>query len=261
MIIWCSYCQAFVRETAPYDDPSLSHGICESCVTRLEADDTLVEQTKGVRQLMHRLLAGAAKRDHAACDALLTEGRTLGLRADSLLVGLLQPALYQAGRDWQGGSMSVAAEHWLTSWCEGALASVPIVDPGSPLDLIIFQTPGNIHSLGPRFAAKILAARGLSVQSFVPELPMGDMVALITELKPRAIGFSCSLPDSVIVACDLIAKLQARPEPAFQCRYMVSGHAFRMGGGEAQPAVGAGIDVVMDVVALADEIVADKRTR
>jgi len=128
-----------------------------------------------------------------------------------------------------------------------------------PLDVIIFQTPGNIHSLGPRFAAKILAARGLSVESFVPALPMGEMVALIIELEPRAIGFTCSLPESVTVACDLIAKLQARPEPAFQCRYIVSGHAFRMGGGEDPPAVGAGIEVVMDVAALADEIVASKQ--
>jgi len=261
MIVWCTYCQAFVGESAPLDDPSLSHGICESCEARVERDDDLIEQTEGVRQLMHRLFAAASRRDRTACDALLAEARDLGLRADSLLVGLLQPVLYQAGKEWQGGRMSVAAEHWLTSWCEEAFASVPtVVDPAQPLDLIIFQTPGNIHSLGPRFAAKVLAARGLSVESFVPALPLGEMVALMIELRPRAVGFSCSLPDAVPVACEIIAKLQARPEPAFKCRYVVSGHAFRMGGGLARPAVGAGIDIVMDAAALADEMVAT-RTR
>lgn len=254
MIVWCSYCQAFIGESAPYDDPFMSHGICESCEARVERDDNVIEQTEGVRQLMYRLLAAASKRDRAACDALLTEARATGLRADSLLVGLLQPVLYQAGREWQSGRMSVAAEHWLTSWCEEAFASVPTVDPARPFDLIIFQTPGNLHTLGPRFATKILAARGLSVESFVPALPLGEMVALTIDVTPRAVGFSCSLPESVSVACDHIAKLQARPEPVFKCRYFVSGHAFRMGGGQAPPAVGAGIDIVMDVVALADEM-------
>ncbi|MEO8620595.1 MAG: B12-binding domain-containing protein [bacterium] len=205
---------------------------------------------------MHRLLAKASQRDRAACDALLAEARALGVQEDSLLVGLLQPVLYQAGREWQAGRMSVAAEHWLTSWCEEAFASVPTVDPKPPLDLIIFQAPGNIHTLGPRFAAKILAARGLSVESFVPALPLGEMVGLIVDGGPRTVGFSCSLPDSVSVACDLIEKLQARPEPVFKCRYIVSGHAFRMGGGQAQPAVCAGADIVMDVMVLADEMIA-----
>ncbi|MEP7085766.1 MAG: hypothetical protein ABI884_00405 [Gemmatimonadota bacterium] len=135
------------------------------------------------------------------------------------------------------------------------------MNPGSPLDLIIFQTPGNSHSLGPRFTAKILTARGLSVEAFVPELPLGEMAALVIDFEPRAVGLSCSLPDSVPVACDIIAKLQARSEPAFHCRYLVSGHAFRMGGRHVRPTVGAGIDVVMDVVALADELLAGKRTR
>lgn len=255
MIVWCSYCQAFVGESAPYDDPSLSHGICDSCFVRVEHDETLIAQTEGVRQLMHRLLAGASRRDRTACDALLAEARATGLNADSLLVGLLQPALYQAGRDWQGDRMSVAAEHWFTSWCEEAFASVPTLEPTRPFDLIIFQTPGNLHSLGPRFAAKVLAARGLSAEAFVPALPLGEMIALTIDAKPRVVGFSCALPDAVPVACDLIAELQARPEPVFRCRYVVSGHAFRIGGHQAQYAVGAGIDVVMDVVELAHEMV------
>lgn len=260
MIVWCAYCQAFIGESAPYDDPSLSHGICASCEARAERDGPVVEQTEAVRHLMKRLLAVASTRDRAACDALLADARALGLPEDSLLVGLLQPALYQAGREWHGGRLSVAAEHWLTAWCEEAFASVPTVNPARPLDLIIFQTPGNSHTLGPRFAAKVLAARGLSVEAFVPALPIEEIIALMMEVRPKVVGFSCTLPESVPVACDMIASLQARPEPAFRCRYIVSGHAFRLGGGSAVPTVGAGIEVVIDVVKLADAMLAGERT-
>ncbi|MEA3245432.1 MAG: hypothetical protein U9Q74_04690, partial [Gemmatimonadota bacterium] len=166
------------------------------------------------------------------------------------------PALYQAGRDWQDGRMPVATEHWLTSWCEEAFASVPTVAPSTPLDIVIFQTPGNLHTLGPRFAAKILAARGLSVEAFVPALPFDEMAGLVAGLRPRVVGFSCSLPDSVPVARDIISQLRARPEPDFRCRYVVSGHAFRMGGSRERPDVGPGIDVVVDVTTLAAELAA-----
>ncbi len=128
-----------------------------------------------------------------------------------------------------------------------------------PLHVIIFQTPRNSHTLGLRFAAKVLAARRLSVEAFVAALLPEDVVALLSDGKPKVVGFSCLLPEPVPIACDFIAKLQARPEPVFRCRFIVSGHAFRFGGGRAVPTLGPGIDVVVDVVKLGDELLAAGR--
>ncbi len=188
MIRWCTYCQRFLGESAPFDDSRFTHCICETCEAKLERGEPLIEETERARQLVRQLVDGARNRDAPACDAILSEAlREDGLAEDSLLMGMLQPALYQAGLEWQTGRMSVAAEHQFTAWCERVFASLPFAPPSRPIDLLIFQTPGNAHSLGPKLAGRVLSARGLSVETFVPALPLHEMVDLVRE-TPAALG-------------------------------------------------------------------------
>ncbi len=101
MIRWCMYCQRFLGEHFPYDDPRISHGICERCDARAEQDKPVLEESAPVRQLMKQLLAGAKAGDESSCQAFASAAAARGLDAGSICVGLLQPALYQVGIDWQ----------------------------------------------------------------------------------------------------------------------------------------------------------------
>jgi methanogenic corrinoid protein MtbC1 len=248
MIRWCSYCQRFLGEVQPFDDPSFTHGICVPCEQRLERGENVKEQTATVRSLFGRIMDGARAGDEHGCASILEEARAMGLGTDSILVGLLEPALYQAGIEWQGGQLSVASEHRLTSWCDRAFS---MLEPGprssGPLDLLILQAPGNRHTLGPRFAAQVLRARGLSVEAVVPDLPLNEIVTVARELHPRFIGLSCALPSAVPPAVDLITRLRGQLEPGLCCRYVLGGFAFRLGGGVRPPAVAPGIEVVVDL--------------
>ena len=247
MIRWCSYCQCFLGEVAPYDDPRFTHSICGPCVARLERDESLLTETEPAREVVRRLIDSAARGDHAACEAVLGEAVHLAVQPDSLLVAILQPALYQAGLEWQAARMSVAAEHRLTSWCDWAFNALPVPPPRRPLDVLIFQTPGNAHTLGPRFAARVLAGRGLSAEAIVPALPLEEMVHQARVLRPRCIGLSCALPDAVPVAQALVARLRERLARELECRWVLSGFAFRMGGSASLPHVDPGIEVVIDL--------------
>jgi len=248
VIRWCSYCQRFLGEAQPFDDPSFTHGICVPCEQRLERGEDLKEQTAPVRSLFNRIMEHARAGDDHACASILEEAWAMGLGTESILVGLLEPALYQAGLEWQDGRLSVASEHRLTSWCDRVFS---MLEPGprrsGPLDLLILQAPGNAHTLGPRFAAQLLRARGLSVEVVVPDLPLNETVTLARELQPRFIGLSCALPSAVPPAVDLITRLRERLEPGLCCRYVLGGFAFRLGGGVRPPAVAPGIDVVVDL--------------
>ena len=136
MIRWCSYCQQVLGEIAPYDDPSLSHGLCDLCDARLARDEPLIDQTEARRSLMKRIFDCARTGDLAGCSSVLDAAARMGLSTESVLIGLLQPALYQAGLDWQLGRMTVASEHNLTSWCERAFALLPPAPPaGTPVPL------------------------------------------------------------------------------------------------------------------------------
>jgi hypothetical protein len=232
VIRWCSYCQAFLGEAQPYADPQITHGICERCIDKLERDEPLLQQTAAPRALFERILAVARSGDAVACATVVEEARALGLSSEVVTLGLLQPALYQVGLEWQGCQLSVAAEHRFTEWCERAFALVAgqlrVNDP--PLAMLIFQTPGNQHTVGARFAAHALSARGLAVEAHIGELALDEMVALVRAKRPRIIGFSCALPASIAVAVALTLRMRERLVPALQPRFVLAGMAFRLGG-------------------------------
>lgn len=239
MIRWCGYCQAFLGERAPYDDPSFTHGICESCAARLTRGEPLVERTAAVRALFGRVLASARAADAASCAALVAEARSAGLGAESFVVGLLQPALHRAGLEWTDGHLPAPAAQALTAWCECAFALLAGEPGAAPLDLLIVQAPGNAHTIGARFAAAVLAARGLAVRAVVEPLAADAIVALAGELEPAAIGVSCALPDHVARAAELVAALRPRVDrPLF-----LSGHALRAGDVATPPDVAVAVEL------------------
>jgi len=248
MIRWCSYCQAFMGECAPYEVPTFTHGICTVCDVQLEKGVPLKEDTQARRELFRRILRSGAEGDESVFAEILSEAQQVGLKTDSLLVGMLQPVLYQAGLDWQAARMSVAAEHRLTQWCERVFALLPPARRSQPpLDLLIFQTPGNQHSVGPRFAARTLQARGLAVEALVPSLPLKEMAMLARETRPRFIGFSCAMNPDLAAAIGLISELRDCLIPDLQPRFVLSGLAVRTASEDWRKSLPRGVEAVLDL--------------
>ncbi len=250
MIRWCSCCQRFLGEVRPFGDPRFTHTYCGECVKGMDRAEELIEQTGAVRSLFLRLLEAARAGDEHTCAAFLAQARILGLPAESILLGLLQPALYQAGLDWQEGRLPAAAEHRLTSWCDRVFSMLEPAPPQpGPPDLLLLQAPGNLHTLGARVAGRVLAARGGSVRVVVPELPLDEVADLARDLRPRLVGFSCALPSMVAPTVEFVARLRERLEPGLRCRYVLGGFAFRQDGAGPPPEVGPEIAVIADLEA------------
>jgi len=248
VIRWCSYCQAFVGEQPPYDDPSLTHGICPSCAIQFARGEELVDMTERVRDLMNRIFACASRADERAIPALIEEAEKAGLSPASMLVGFLQPALYRAGKAWQEGCMSVVEEHRFTMWCERFLAQLPARSPVAPLDVLILLAPGNTHSLGARFAAEFLDARGVSTQAVVPEIPVSDAVEEIERLRPLVVGLSCALSSCLPEADRVVAELRARIDAGWHGTFVLAGLALRGPNASWTSAAGAVVAVTLDDV-------------
>jgi methanogenic corrinoid protein MtbC1 len=244
MIRWCSYCQVFLGEVPPFDSIVVTHGICPACEAKMEIADDLGEALVGatwqVRDLMNRIFDCARRADESSIPMLLAEAAAHQMPPASILVGLLQPALYRAGEAWREGGMSIAAEHRLTLWCERFFLQLPWQQtPKTSLDLLIFMMPGNTHTLGPRFAAQLLAARGISTQVVVPQLPVSSMVEEVERLRPRMVGISCALATSLPAADELLIDLADRIDPSWPRRFLLGGFALRGEGPSWVSAAGA----------------------
>jgi len=249
VILWCSYCQAFLREMPPFDDPSMTHGICERCAQELESGEPLVDRTGELRGLMTRILGCATHDERTAIPALVAEAREKGISRASLLVGMLQPALYRVGRAWQSGAMTVAEEHRFTAWCDLFFAHLAVTPQAeAPVDVLILITPENQHTIGPRFAAELLTERGIRAQVIVPGLPIAEVVQEILRLRPRVVGFSCALSSALHEADAVIAEVQARVDESWRGVFMVCGLATRCAEAPWTSTRGAVVAVTMEDV-------------
>ena len=132
-------------------------------------------------------------------DLCLAEGRALAKDLNGLhrlYVDLIAPSQYRVGKLWEGGRISVAAEHlatatnsYVASSCYAPLARE---SSGGPRALVAC-TPEEMHDLGPRLLSDLLETDGWDVDFYGTSMPARDLIGAISERKPRVVGLSVAL--------------------------------------------------------------------
>jgi methanogenic corrinoid protein MtbC1 len=224
MFRWCSYCQKLLGETPPYDDYRVSHGICSECAGKLDGGAEF--PVRGLA-LFQKLFAAAQEGDLSVCRRVIAEALSLGWSASDAAVGLIQPALYEIGRLWEAGKVSIAQERVFSAWCDRAMTLLEKHSPkisGKP-QVLICAVDGNRHLLGPRMAALYLRDRGVRATALLSGLPDDEIVKLCRLKRPEVLGLSVAMEAGlprVRAIKDRLGDLQRPP------RVVVGGLAARL---------------------------------
>ncbi|MDZ7767749.1 MAG: cobalamin B12-binding domain-containing protein [Woeseiaceae bacterium] len=225
MIFWCSYCQRFMREEAPFEDLSVSHALCDSCSSSLEDIDERVEKGARVRDFLEATMADLFERRLPSEDRLLAESRALGIRDVDLLVGLLQPVLCEVGRRFVSGRISVELEHKISALTESilqALDDAAASEPSQPCMLLV-SAPGNTHTIGPRIYAAQEAEKGEDCDIMLAAAPE-QVLARLESGGYRRLGISVALPSQCEAARNL-ADLARERQPDIEV--VIGGYAVK----------------------------------
>ncbi len=228
MFRWCSYCQQLIGEAPPFDDYRVTHGICASCAREMEHG--AASPIKGL-DLFRRLFAAAQEGDMAASITLAEEALAQGWSPSDVATGLLQPGLYQIGKLWSEGKVTVADEHRFTAWCDRTLSLLEShagVVPG-PVRVLICMVEGNAHSLGPRIAALHIRDLGISARALVPGLSDDEILDVCRRESPEVLGLSASMSPGIARARAIAARATELPRPP---QVVLGGLAARLPGTE-----------------------------
>lgn len=197
MIVWCAYCQTYQGEIAPIDDWAASHGICPQCKSRgIMHDPGAVDAILPVVKLYRRLYQSLKERKISEATVIVSEGLTLGLDPCDLLMGFLQPALYQVGKLWCENDLLVAEEHEFTRFCRGFLRDLSQEKNLSQLQqrkdaaVALFNANDNYHSVGVELLEVFLSLRGIPNFCLSPGLPSQEITTLALQIRPRVLGVS-----------------------------------------------------------------------
>jgi methanogenic corrinoid protein MtbC1 len=245
MLKWCAYCQQFMREVAPYDDFSITHGLCDSCETSSKdvfASDE-VKRADFLRQIFHALFDAGRQEDFAAAARIIEKAIAAKCRPVDILIGMIAPMLYEIGEEWKRGALSVDAEHRFTAFSEQVielLKSKVDVDGTATFRsketlLFLMNAPGNRHNLGVRILAIWLENRGASVRIIDDGTDRESLMRSVAADRPKYLLISMALTEQRGHVVEIANAAQALPADV-RPKVIVGGYPVKAGLIEAIPA-------------------------
>jgi len=152
------------------------------------------ENVDTAREYASALVSSAA---HPS-DARVVIDRALdaGFTPLRIVVDVIPEALYEVGRLWERGEITVAVEHLATAATQDVLRELARRVPSTTKigkTVIVAATEGERHELGPRVVADLLIADGWEVLYVGAATPPGALALLARERHPDAVVLSATL--------------------------------------------------------------------
>ena len=232
MIRWCAYCQSYQGEVEPYDDYSVTHTICEACVAREAYLSKEPASLESIRRFFGRLVRVETGPVPTAPE-LVAQGAALGLDPADLLLGIVQPVLYQIGDRWARSEATIAEEHRVTALCSALIQLIADADPNVAAlrqaqqpEVLLVAAEDNHHTVGIQILEVLLIRNRISTFTIYPGLPAEETVRLAHSLSPRVVAISAALPEQLQPAL-LVANRLAESPPGKRPLVVVGGLALR----------------------------------
>jgi DNA-binding transcriptional MerR regulator len=130
--------------------------------------------------------------DAERADVLLAEAFTL-FSVEDVCLHVFQPLLVDLGDRWHAGELSVAEEHYATSFVRARLFGLLQAYQGqhTPAPMVFTAcAPDEWHEVGILIVSVFLARRGVSVRYLGPNLPLEGLGAIVARHHPRVVVLS-----------------------------------------------------------------------
>jgi methanogenic corrinoid protein MtbC1 len=151
-------------------------------------------------------------------NVLLEKAFGLGIRPLDLLMGMIQPLLYEIGNRYARGEITVTQEHLFSQFVDELIWRIrfrmqggKVADPEKP-EVLLVCANGNYHSLGIRFIELALIQEGISTSCLYPSLPAAEVVRLVESIRPKIIGVSIGDKNQLETVLTLASQLGKLPE-------------------------------------------------
>ena len=238
MLMWCSYCQRFEREVPPYENLSITHGICAACrPTAFALAESDIAHVRSLQKIQSQLAEAGRHGDFKAAEIIEEYAVKANIRPIDILLGIVAPMLYQIGKDWEQSIITVAEEHRFTAFCEHVFESIVTKLRGAPptdvtetdrAEVLLMSAEGNRHTLAIRILDLWLMNKGIRTQLVHPTPSLDDLMAVISDTRPTVLLVSMALPEHRATVLKTAERVAALPGP-IRPKIIVGGYAVKLG--------------------------------
>lgn len=149
-------------------------------------------------------------------------------KLDGLYVGVLQPCLYEIGKLWEHGKISVAQEHLASAMVSRAMFKAfekCTYSPHRRGKVVIAASPNEYHEIGTHMVADLLELAGWDVLYLGANTPQNALLDLARMEKPFFIGVSAVMPFNIDYVKEIVTAMR-RDSELQAVKIMVGGLAF-----------------------------------
>lgn len=162
--------------------------------------------------LAHRYLQIVLQGNRIQAQKLVFDALEDGMTVRQIYLEVFQPALYEIGRLWEIGRVSIAQEHLASAITQSVLAALYArVEMPSSLErhAIVACLAGNYHEIGPRMLADFLQMAGYNTRFLGANTPLESLMAMIDRVKPDVVGLPATTTPQVNMVRRAIGRLRS----------------------------------------------------
>ncbi|MDR3590844.1 MAG: cobalamin-dependent protein [Negativicutes bacterium] len=167
--------------------------------------------------------------DYQGCLAFGERYLNGGSELASFYVDVIEASMYEIGRLWETGQISVAQEHLATAVVTRVMLSLFLryrPGQGNSAKAVIAAVPSEFHEVGGRMAADLLERHGWDVDYLGVDMPRQDLVRYLQINQPCFVGLAVVMPFNLAAAREIRDDIR-RDHSLDGVRIMVGGAAFR----------------------------------
>ncbi len=115
---------------------------------------------------------------------------------EDVCLQLFTPVLYEVGRLWAAGQISVTVEHFAAALIRGQLDNLYHLAAGGQTGLLVLVgcAPGELHEIGALMLALFLRRAGLRVAYLGQSVEARSLVSATQSARPAAVVLSATMP-------------------------------------------------------------------
>ena len=134
---------------------------------------------------------------------------------EQVCMELITPTMWQVGKLWAEGSITVSVEHFASNFFRALLTNLFHITPsmsGGPM-AIVCCAPGEPHELAPLILALFLRRKGIRVVYLGQSIEISGLVQTIKRLSPGLVCVSLTMPAYLSAVINLGHQMNELPQP------------------------------------------------
>ena len=170
--------------------------------------------TYNMRFVQERLLDAFTKLDEDTASSLMASMLAI-YPIEQVCTELVTPTLWEIGRLWEQGLITVSIEHFASAFFHGLLTNLLLVTPTNKTNPLVIAccAPGEVHELAPLMISLLLRRAGLHVAYLGQSIETEGLLQTVRQLSPALICVSVTRISFLEAVVELGQKLQELPPP------------------------------------------------